>query len=307
LRFAVIGAGAAGGYLGARLQQSGEDVSFLVRPGRKKELDQVGLVVRSPLGDLDLRVKAETEAEKIGDCDVILVAVKNYGLDSVLDSIRLLGRNGARVVSILNGIEHLERICSVVDKNRIVGSPLYIEVEMGPEGRILHRSVTPALVFGSLVGSPETATPVADAFAKAGVKASVSADLLGKFWRKNVFITVFSGVTSLARSPIGRILEDGRSAALVEDMVDECVEIARLAEPGLGNMRAEEVMKLMRTRPAEMTSSMHRDMEKGLPIEVESLQGYMVRKADALGVSAPVLRTCYGSLRLLDRARFRTS
>lgn len=300
LRFVVVGAGAVGGYLGGRLVQSGQSVAFLVRQTRKDQLDKNGLKIRSPLGDADLWVTAETDADAIGDCDVVVVAVKNFDLDSVLGSIARLSGGRAKVVSVLNGVEHLDKISSVVGRGAIVGGPLQIEATLGRDGEIVHKSVVPSLALGSLVGMPEAAGPVAEAFRAAGVKADVSPSLLADFWKKNVFITAFSGITTLARAPIGTVMTDETAARVVEEMVTELVEIAWLVEPELRSLSPDDVMRRIRGMPPTMTSSMHQDLEKGLPLEVESIQGYMVRKGREKGVKAPALETCYATLRLLN-------
>jgi len=300
LRFVLIGAGAVGGYLGGRLIQSGQAVTFLVRPARERQLDEEGLRIESPLGNTHLMVKAVADPTAIGACDVIVVAVKSFDLDSVLATIGWLGRDGARVVSVLNGVEHLDKISEAVGRRSIVGAPLQMEATLGQKGEIIHKSVAPRLILGSLVGMPEDAEHVLEAFAAAGLKATLSSNLLLDFWRKNLFITVFSSATTLARKPIGEVLANARTRQVAEEMAGELVRIACLAEPQAGSITEDEVMKRIRSMPPTMSSSMHHDLEKGLPLEVEGIQGYMVRKARKVGVKAPALEASYAALRLLN-------
>ena len=303
MRFVIIGAGAVGGYLGGRLLQSGHGVTFLVRPARKAELEGRGLRIRSPLGDADLKVTAVTDAGPLPGCDVTLVAVKNFDLDSVLGSIGRLGKGGAKVVSVLNGVEHLDKISAVVGRAAIVGGPLHMEATLGERGEIVHKSVVPSIALGSLVGPAETARPVADALSSPGLKAELTADLLADFWKKSLFITAFSGMTALARRPIGDVMGDAYAASAVEEMVAEMIEIAHEVEPGTRGITEEAVMNRIRNMPPTMTSSMHHDLEKGLPLEVESIQGYMVRRGREKGLRSPALEACYAALRLLGPRR----
>jgi 2-dehydropantoate 2-reductase len=301
LKFVIIGAGAVGGYLGGRLSQSGEDVTFLVRSRRREELLKDGLRIKSPLGDASVRVRTVSEADAIDGFDVLIVAVKNYALDSVLKDIAQLGKKGSWVISVLNGIEHIDKISSVVRMQQIVGGPLYIEATLGAGGEVLHKSVTPSLTLGSLAGDTEPATAVAAAFEKAGIKSTVSEDLLRDLWRKSLFITVFSAMTSIARKPIGPILADQWTNGALEALVSEVVLVAHSAEPRVRTLGEEELLKRIRGMPPTMTSSMYHDNERGAPTEVESMQGYLVRKADRFKLDVPVLKTCYGFLRLLGK------
>ncbi len=288
-----------GGYLGGRLAQSGEDVTFLVRPRRREQLLQRGLRIRSPLGDVDLRVRAESEVEKVGSCDVVIVAVKNYDLDSVLDKIAYLGKGGPWIISVLNGVEHIEKICSVVGRDRILGGPVYIEAALGPDGEVIHKSMTPSLTLGRLTGDAAIAKPIASIFEKAGVKATVSEDLLVDLWRKYLFITVISSMTSLARRPIGNILSDILAKRVLEDLTSEVVSIAHAVDSKLASLDAVWVTTRAKNVSPGTTSSMLKDIEMGSRLEVDSIQGYLVRKAEEFKLSVPVLKTCYGVLRVL--------
>ena len=96
MRILVLGAGGIGGYFGGRLAEAGEDVTFLVRPARRIELAENGLMIRSPRGDADLAVASTTAAELTDDYDLVLLTCKAYDLPSAIEAIgsAMTGRCG---------------------------------------------------------------------------------------------------------------------------------------------------------------------------------------------------------------------
>ncbi|MHB2035612.1 MAG: ketopantoate reductase family protein, partial [Nitrososphaerales archaeon] len=246
-------------------------------------------------------VRVETDVQEISGCDVIIVAVKNYALESVIWEIAYLANTyNPLVVSVLNGVEHVEKIRSVVPPNRIVGGPMYIEATLGPEGDILHKSVTPSLTLGNLDGNSQIAKPLISAFEKTGIKITSSENIVREFWKKYLFIVVFSSLTSLARKPIGEIRSDLWANRVLERLVSEVVSAAHVVEPKIGSLSSGEIMDKIADMSPTMTSSMLQDIERGTTLEVESMQGYLVKKAQEFGVEVPVLQTCYGLLKLLE-------
>lgn len=159
--------------------------------------------------------------------------------------------------------------------------------------------MTPSLTLGRLTGDAAIAKPIASIFEKAGVKATVSEDLLVDLWRKYLFITVISSMTSLARRPIGNILSDILAKRVLEDLTSEVVSIAHAVDSKLASLDAVWVTTRAKNVSPGTTSSMLKDIEMGSRLEVDSIQGYLVRKAEEFKLSVPVLKTCYGVLRVL--------
>jgi 2-dehydropantoate 2-reductase len=302
MKFLIIGAGAVGGYIGGRLMQAGEDVTFLVRPRRREELFKNGLKIKSPIGDFVVTdVRAESDAHAISSCDVMIVAVKNYALEDVIGEIaRIANIYNPLVISVLNGVEHLEKIQSVVTPNRIIGGPLYIEATLDPKGDVLHKSAIASITLGGLDKNSQVVKFLISVFEKTGFKVTSSENILAEFWKKYLFILALSSLTSLARRPIGEIRSDHWLNRTLEELVSEVVSVAHVVEPKIGPLNSDEILTRIANLPATMTSSMHQDIERGAPLEVESLQGYLIRKAEDFGLKVPVLQTCYGLLRTLE-------
>src|SRR5690554_491892 len=109
MNITVIGAGAVGGYFGGRLHESGENVTFLVRERRLQQLDEKGLKINSVNGDTTIdNLQLETDVAKISHCDLVLLSVKGYHLDGVIPQLEVLVQKGAKILPLLNGVEHYD-------------------------------------------------------------------------------------------------------------------------------------------------------------------------------------------------------
>src|SRR5690242_11300128 len=110
MRFLVLGAGAIGGYFGGRLAEGGADVTFLVRPRRAQQLEARGLVVRSPAGDIEQRVKTLLAEDVTEAFDLVLLSCKAYDLASAMDAVAPAMGPESAILPLLNGINHVETL-----------------------------------------------------------------------------------------------------------------------------------------------------------------------------------------------------
>lgn len=297
LNIAVLGAGAIGGYFGGRLTEAGASVTFLVREGRFQQLEQRGLSICSPYGDVTVRPRLTCDAHAIPSPDVVIVAVKNYHLESAMPELRTLVERGAWILPLLNGVEHMGLLTREFGADRVMGGVCYIEATLSPEGDVVHTGALHDVVFGQ-VGSvePNFLGELGSWFRRAGVPAKVSPHIMRDVWQKYVFLTTMSGITAATRLPVGAIRADLVSRDFLIRLIGEVTTVARRRYPELPADLADDVKARLWSLPATMTSSLHRDLEKGLPLELESLQGAMVRMARDEGVDVPYLDAVYALL-----------
>jgi len=151
MRTLIVGAGATGGYYGARLAEAGADVTFLVRPARAAKLAADGLNVRSPLGDLHLPDPPTVTADKLagaGRFDLILLSCKAYDLDSaVADLAPAVGPDTA-ILPVLNGMSHLDVLDARFGAERVLGGSCAIAATLAPDGEIRHMSELCSITYG---------------------------------------------------------------------------------------------------------------------------------------------------------------
>ena len=303
MKYCIIGAGSVGGYFGARLQQAGESVTFLVRQGRKDQLLKEGLNVRSYLGDVSLKVEAETDEKSVKDCDVVILAIRNYHFDeSTLSKVVYFASKGSKVISFLNGVEHMERLRSVINDNQIIGGSAFIDSRLSANGEIVHRGQEPTIILGSLKGNiTSEIKKMSSALEKAGVKCIIAEDLMKSLWRKYLFV-MMGTLTGVANSSIGGIVSNSWLNNTLERFAHELKSVAEREKVKLDDASVNEMLLEIRGMRKEWKSLLAEDLESGKRTELDSLWGYLIRKAEKHKLNLPISEMSYGILKLRESA-----
>ncbi|WCK54464.1 ketopantoate reductase family protein [Aneurinibacillus sp. Ricciae_BoGa-3] len=297
MHIVVLGAGAVGGYFGGKLALSNVPVTFLVREKRFQQLQDKGLQIKSIHGDFSLQPALARSAEEISNPDVVLIALKNYHLQSALPEIRTLVKKGAKILPLLNGIEHYETLTAEFGQETVLGGLCYIESTLDTEGKILQTSPMQDIIFGSF--NPSHAPwmlKLQSILRDSGANVRLSDSIIVDIWQKFIFLTIMSGITAATRKPIGEILTDPVTYGFLKDMIQEVVTVAQAEKIGIPADTKEQILQRVASLPPEMTSSLHRDLEKGLPLEIDSLQGYVYKLSAKHGLSVPCIRSVYSLL-----------
>ncbi|GAB7389290.1 2-dehydropantoate 2-reductase [Bacillaceae bacterium] len=304
MKILVLGAGAVGGYFGGRLAEKGEDVTFLVREGRRRQLAANGLVIRSVHGDFRTEVQTLVPGEDAPPFDLVLFAVKAYHLEEAIEGVAPYVGEKTTILPLLNGMAHLERLRARFGAKNVLGGLCFIESTLSENGEVVQTSQRHDLVFGELDGAcSHRVEQIAAAFSGANCAAKVSSAIERQMWLKFIFITSMSGMTTLMDSPLGPILEREDGEKLYRQFVDELVAIARADGAPVTDDDAEKTMGVAKSLAYTMKSSMLRDMEKGLPVEADHLQGDFWQRAARHGVRAPILEIVYGKLKIYETIR----
>lgn len=299
MRITVIGAGAVGGYFGGRMLEAGMDVTFLVREKRAEQLREKGLQIRSDLGEAHLHnLRLAIDPERIEACDLVIVAVKNYQLPVAIDSIRSLIAKGAKVLPLLNGVEHYDVLREAFGVEAVMGGMCQILAKLDQEGEVVQIGSVHDLSVGPLhAGQEQLGQLLKEACIGASMRISYRDDILKQIWKKYAFITAFSGVTTASRLPIGELIGCEATQKVLHNVLSEMSELAAAKEVPLADGFADHTLGLMHKMLKESTSSMHQDLMNGLPLEVESLQGGAIRMAVACGLNLPTVSTLYGLIK----------
>jgi 2-dehydropantoate 2-reductase len=293
MKVAIVGAGGVGGYFGGRLAASGVDVHFLARGRHLEALRTQGLRLRSPLGDLHLpTVQATDDAAQVGPVDLVLFGVKLWDTEAAAAAVKPLLGPGTAVVSFQNGVVKDELLRQAVGPAHVLGGVCYIEAAIAEPGVIEHGGRMQRLVFGEYGGD---ATPrvqrFLDACRAAGIDADTSPDIGRTIWEKFVFLVGLSGSTTAVRAPIGIVRGTEGSRRLLRSLMAEAVAVGRAEGVALDAAFVDDRLAFCDQLPATMTSSMHRDLERGNRLELPWLSGDVARRGDRLGVPTPVNRT----------------
>ncbi len=298
MRIAVYGAGGVGGYFGGRLARAGEDVSFVARGRHLEALRSRGLRVKSTFGDFDVVAPVTDDPASIGPVDFVLFTVKSQDTPGAASRLGPLLGPETGVVSLQNGLGNEEAIGAVIGPDHVLGGVAYILSTIGEPGLIVHSGGPASVVFGELHhGQTDRARRLLAAFERAGVDATLSDDVQAVLWDKFALICALSGATAAIRLPIGEIRETPESWHLYETLLDEAAAVAASEGVELSEATLQRQKAFALGLEPGVYSSLHYDMTNGKPMELESLQGELLRRAAAAGVPVPVSMAVYAILR----------
>ncbi|HEY61116.1 MAG TPA: 2-dehydropantoate 2-reductase [Anaerolineae bacterium] len=298
MRFAIFGAGAVGGYFGGRLAAAGEDVVFIARGKHLEALRKNGLTIKSINGNFRLnKVNATDNPKRVGEVDVVLVGVKAWQVPEAAEKMTPLVGEDTCVVPLQNGIDAPKQLASILGKERVLGGLCRIVSQVVSPGHIHHTAIEPFISFGELDNHySERAEILLQAFLRAGVNAEVPADIYASMWQKFIFIAAISGVGAVTRSPVGVIRSLPETRELLETALHEGMAVAQGRGSSLLEDYFSKIMAFIDGMSPEATASMQRDIVDGLPSELASQNGAMVRIGLEIGIKTPVHTFIYHSL-----------
>jgi 2-dehydropantoate 2-reductase len=299
MRIAVVGAGGTGGYFGGLLARAGEDVTFVARGANLQALRSRGLTVESRIaGSFTVAVQATDEPSEVGPVDLVLFCVKTYDTDAAARSIRPLIRPSTMVLSLQNGVDNEGRIARAAGHPVGLGAAAYVVSAIKSPGVVAQTAGPGKIVLGELGGGESERTDrLREALQRAGIAAEVRPDIRTVLWQKFLFICAFSGVTAVSRLPIGTVLADPETSALFRGTSEEVEAVARADGIDLPDDCVEQAMTQATAVEPWGRGSLHGDLAGGRRLELESLNGEVVRRGREHRVSTPLNFAIYAALR----------
>ena len=299
MRIAIMGGGAVGGYFGGLLSLAGNDVTFIARGEHLRAKQEHGLTLETPKGTLHVNnARFVAEPGEVGPCDIVLFAVKAYDIEAAAKPLKPLVDAGATIVSVLNGVDHQDRIGAVLGANSVIGGLALVSGVITAPGVIRYTSPMSSLRFGEADGSLSArAVAFRDACLAAGFGAEVVTDIRVAQWSKFVGLATNAALTSLFRLPAGYIYHDPEIIPMARRGFEEVAAVGRAFGITLPADAAERALAMHQAFPKTMYASMYHDVAKGKPMELDSLSGYVMRKGRELGVPTPVHEMAYLALK----------
>jgi 2-dehydropantoate 2-reductase len=301
MRIAVMAAGAVGGYFGARMAAAGHDVFFIARGAHRDAMLKNGLTVESVHGDVHLEKPNVTDhPAQVGPVDVVLFAVKLWDTEKAAEQARpLLGPN-TRVITLQNGVDSYERIAPIVGKERAIAGVTYVVTVIDRPGVIKQTSKFQSIICGTSDGRPDAHLQAfVDAAKAANIPITLSDDIERDRWHKFIFLSGTSGVTAISRNPMGPILSDPDTRALLRNIMRETLAVGKAKGVALDDGFVDERMAFAdKNVPATMKASMANDLDRGNRLELDWLAGEVCRLGKELNVPTPVNDTIYAALKL---------
>ena len=300
-RVAVIGAGAVGCYFGGMLARGGAPVTLIGRRAHVEAIARDGLFIDSIHFQERVAIAASTQVDAVRDADVVLFCVKTLDTESAARAIAPELAAGAIVVSLQNGVDNVERI-RAASGIEAIAAVVYVAASMPAPGRVKHAGRGDLVIGAQQTGSPRPAEleRLAQTFSRAGVDCRVSDNIEGELWQKLIMNCAGNAVTALGRSSYAAAARHEQAREVILATAEEAIAVARAAGVKLPTAELGEAgLKLAQSLGAA-TSSTAQDIQRGKRTEIDSLNGYIARRGDALGVPTPVNHTLYALVKLLE-------
>jgi 2-dehydropantoate 2-reductase len=321
VRIVVAGAGAIGGYIGARLALNGADVTLFARGAHLQAMRERGLRIRSQDGDFDVKPPVTGDLRSIGQADVIILGVKAHSLPQLARDLPPLFHDGTVVVSTQNGIPwwyfqryggeldgwRLERIdpggviAAAIEPARIVGSLAYFATEIVQPGVIQHVEGN-RISFGEPDGSrSERCRAIAEVLIAAGFRCPISTRIRHEIWVKLLGNVAFNPISALTGATLSEMARHPEVSQLARDMMAEAGAVA--TRLGIELPISIDQRMAGAGKVGEHKTSMLQDLEAGRPMEFEAIVGAVVEIGERLGVPMPATRAVYACTKLLAEHR----
>jgi 2-dehydropantoate 2-reductase len=302
MKFAILGSGGVGGYYGARLARAGHDVTFIARGAHLNAIRERGLEVRSAtLGGFIVAAPAEADPARIGPVDVVVYAVKAYDNDSAMPMIAPMLGPGTAILTLQNGVDSGAALAARYGEGTVIGGTTYIATSIVSPGVIEQNGTHRRVVMGEIFGDPprlsDRVRAIERAMAGADIQAEAVDDGRVPIWEKFIFLTALAGFTGAARQPIGPLWSDEQIRAQFLEGCREVERVARAEGVPVAADTVERIQSYVANIPGSMRSSLLIDLSIGKRIEVEALQGSVVRRAARAGLPVPIMSTLYAVLK----------
>ena len=321
MRIVIAGAGAIGGYIGARLARAGADVVLFARGPHLRAMQERGLRVRSPEGDFDVRPDVAADLGAIGPADVVFLGVKAHGLTALAPQLRPLFGPDTVVVSTQNGIPwwyfqdqggeldglRLERvdpggiIAAAIEPRRIVGSLAYFSTDIVEPG-VIHHTEGNRISFGEPNGTrSDRIRAIAEALIAAGFRCPITTRIRHEIWVKLLGNVAFNPISALTGGTLEELVRHPDTARLVREVMTETEAVA--AKLGVELSISIDQRMAGAEKVGAHKTSMLQDLEAGRPMELEAIVGAVIELGERVGVSMPATRAVYACARLLDERK----
>jgi 2-dehydropantoate 2-reductase len=320
MRIGILGAGAIGGFLGARLARQGADVVLVARGPHLAAMREHGLRLIEPNGESAVHVEATDDLSALRTADAVFVTLKAHSLPAVADALAANLGPSTVVVSAQNGIPwwyfqrhggelegiHLRtvdpggEVARAIDPRNVIGCVVYAATSLEGPGAVVHVEGE-RFSLGELDGSrSDRIVALSEALTAAGLKAPIQPRIRHELWFKLLGNAVFNPISALTRATLGEIATSPLVAGLVRAAMAEVVDVA-------GRLGVEFDLTIeQRIRGAARVgghkTSMLQDIEAGRPTEIDPMVGAVVELGERLHVDVPHLETLYSCVKLLEGA-----
>jgi 2-dehydropantoate 2-reductase len=296
MRVAVFGAGGVGAYLGSRLMKAGAGVHLVARGKHLDVLRKSGLTLLTPDGDEKWHMAATDDPASIGIVDTVLFAVKSYDTEAAARQLKPLLGNRTAVVDLQNGIDNEAKLARIVGADHVVPAATYILAAIEAPGVV--RSGPARLILGEATPGPpsQRIEDLVELFRLGGVDASASDDVRVAKWEKYILLVGFSAVSAATQLPLGDIRRSPAASDLMRGVMQEAFDVARAMGVPLRDDHVERSHRLVMAQADSEGASLRNDLLKGRRMELDALQGALIRLGQRARVPTPRTEAAFAIL-----------
>ena len=293
MRIAVMGAGAVGCYYGGMLARAGHEVALVGRPVHVDAMTRNGLLIEARDFREHVAVRASASASAVHGAQLVLCCVKSTDTANAAAEMAPHLAPEAIVLSLQNGVDNAERLQALLGRE-VGAAVVYVATEMAGPGHVKHHG------RGELVIGPSDASErLIELFGNAGVPVQVSDNVVGALWAKLILNCAYNALSAVTQLPYGRLVAGEYIEHVMRDVVQECLDLAWAEGITVPGDSWEAVQKIAKTMPTQLSSTAQ-DLARGKRSEIDHLNGYVLRRGEALGVATPVNRVLYSLVKLLE-------
>ncbi|MGE0063505.1 MAG: ketopantoate reductase family protein [Xanthobacteraceae bacterium] len=293
--FAVMGAGAVGGFFGAKLAMAGAPVTLIGRPAFAEAIARNGLLFEHGGRIETIAVTATTKPAGVAGARYVLFCVKSGDTDTAAKAMAPHLAGDAVVLSLQNGVGNAERIRAHVSCP-VVPALVYAASQMPKPGHVRHTGGGRLVIGGA---DRALLDEVVALFARADVPVTISPDIDAELWTKLLTNCAYNAVSALTMMPYAKMLAMPEVKDVMRTAAEEVFAVARARgikiDPGI----FDRLFDFAQSMPTQISSTAQ-DIARGRPTEIDYLNGAVVREGEVLGVATPVNRTLHALVRLLE-------
>jgi 2-dehydropantoate 2-reductase len=307
IRVAVLGAGAVGCYFGGMLARAGHRVTLIGRAPHVEAFKRSGLHFEALRFDERIALEASTEPAAARGARLVLFCVKSTDTGQAAAQLAPFLDAGSIVLNLQNGVDNTERIRAEMLAARVactvIPAVVYVATEMAGPGHLKHHG-RGDLVIGQLGGEAAASelAQVRQWFEAAGVPVVVSGNVAGELWAKLVVNCAYNALSAITQLPYGAMIDGPGVRETMREVVEEVLAVARAGGVSMAPDLLASTYQIAAAMPGQYSSTAQ-DLARGKPTEIDHLNGYVVRRGEALGVPTPVNRALHALVKLMEAKR----
>ena len=304
MKTAVVGAGGVGGYFGGLLGRAGHDVTFVARGEHLEAIRQNGgLRVESQNDGVFLAPgRGVADTSEVGEQDLVLFTVKMHHNAAAIASLPPMVGPHTVVLTLQNGIDNGEQLAEVVGVGPVMIGSAFMEGRISEPGAVFQGGPGTGGFGEMTVGITERGERLHREFLEAGWRVELHENMAGMLWKKFAYIAGSAAVCAAANCVYEEMRTIPATRALIQGAIEEALAVGRASGAPIMDDSLDWAMESLDRFPALGRASLAKDFTEGRPVELEGLNGAVIRLARRTGTPTPVNDFLYAVLRpMADR------